>query len=190
MTALPEPNGKDSEKRENNMRFLVTLLFVVIATASAAEDAAPKPCSEPAHRQFDFWLGHWVAYSADGKKQGENHLHKVVGDCAIQENWSSGGGAFQGKSFNFYDQRGGRWHQTWVDNQGGHLFLSGGLVGGSMQLSGDGKNREGKDIINRITWTPLDDGRVRQHWQVSADEGESWQDVFDGYYERQEAGQE
>ena len=53
-----------------------------------------------------------------------------------------------------------------------------------MQLSGDGKSPQGNDIINRITWTPLEDGRVRQRWQASGDGGETWTEVFDGYYQR------
>jgi hypothetical protein len=44
--------------------------------------------------------------------------------------------------------------------------------------------REGEIVTHRITWTPDDQGRVRQHWQMSPDAGESWQDLFDGLYTR------
>jgi hypothetical protein len=30
----------------------------------------------------------------------------------------------------------------------------------------------------------LPDGRVRQHFQESADDGKTWQEWFDGYYRR------
>ena len=53
-----------------------------------------------------------------------------------------------------------------------------------MVLSGPGIDREGDPITHRISWTPLDDGRVRQHWAVSPDAGETWHEVFDGYYTR------
>jgi hypothetical protein len=110
-----------------------------------------------------------------------------MGPCAIQENWSSGGGKFKGTSVNFYDPASRKWHQTWVDTGGGTLRLNGGLVDdGSMQLSGNRTRRNGDTVTERITWTPLQDGRVRQHWQASKDEGESWTDVFDGYYQRDE----
>ena len=40
--------------------------------------------------------------------------------------------------------------------------------------------------LNRITWTPNQDGTVRQHWENSRDEGATWQTVFDGLYTRKE----
>jgi hypothetical protein len=40
--------------------------------------------------------------------------------------------------------------------------------------------------INRVTWSTLDDGRVRQHWENSTDQGETWTTSFDGYYARSE----
>ena len=37
---------------------------------------------------------------------------------------------------------------------------------------------------HRITWTPNDDGTVRQVWNVSTDGGATWKVVFDGTYTR------
>ena len=39
-------------------------------------------------------------------------------------------------------------------------------------------------MLDRITWTPEDDGTVRQVWEVSTDAGESWSVIFDGRYQR------
>ncbi len=36
----------------------------------------------------------------------------------------------------------------------------------------------------RGLWTALPDGRVRQFFEISADEGETWAIWFDGYYTR------
>ena len=105
-----------------------------------------------------------------------------MGNCALQENWSSGGGKFEGTCYNFYNQVSKKWNQTWVDTSGSSLDLTGGLSYGSMRLSGNRIDEKGGTVIDRITWTPLEDGRVRQHWQASSDGGESWADVFDGYY--------
>jgi hypothetical protein len=168
------------------MRKVLQILLLLTSTAIFAEETPPVPCSADEHRQFDFWLGHWTSYSKEGKKQGTNHLTKLMGQCVIQENWESGGGKFKGTSFNFYDPARNAWHQTWVDSSGGTLRLDGGLVGGSMQLSGQRTRRDGDTVVERITWTPLEDGRVRQHWQASIDEGENWTEVFDGFYQRDE----
>ncbi len=148
-----------------------------------AEDEVPSPsCSSSEYLQFSFWLGKWTAFSESGQKLGTNELVKVMGGCAMQENWQGAGGKYRGTSYNFYDAVEKTWHQTWVDNAGGHLILSGGLIGDEMQLSGERKQPNGKVVRDRITWTPLEDGRVRQHWQTTADNGESWGEVFDGYY--------
>ena len=34
----------------------------------------------------------------------------------------------------------------------------------------------------RGTWTPLEDGVVRQHFEQSGDDGATWTTWFDGYY--------
>ena len=168
------------------MRKMSLILLLMTTSSLFAEEAPPVPCSADEHRQFDFWLGHWTSYSKEGKKQGTNHLTKLMGQCVIQENWQSGGGKFTGTSFNFYDPARKEWHQTWVDSGGGTLRLDGGLVGGSMQLSGHRTRPNGDTVVERITWSPMEDGRVRQHWQASTDEGENWTEVFDGYYQRDE----
>ncbi len=148
--------------------------------------AADGPCTSEAHRQFDFWLGEWTAYSEDGeKKLGTNHLKSMMGGCVMQENWQSGNGQYRGTSYNFYSVATGKWHQTWVDNAGGHLFLEGVYHQGAMQLEGKRRDQQGRDVLDRITWTLKEDGRVRQHWQVTADEGKTWQVLFDGYYVRE-----
>ena len=165
----------------STMRLLLILLACLPLLAQAEDK--PKPCTAEAYRQFNFWLGEWTSYSKDGEKQGENRIVSVMNGCGLQENWTGRDGRYQGTSYNFYDRATGQWHQTWMDNQGGHLFLTGRFNGNSMQLSGTQQTPDGP-LVNRITWTPLEDGRVRQHWQMSKDAGESWSTAFDGFYQR------
>lgn len=161
-------------------------LFCILALATVIPVCygAPDPCSGEQHGEFDFWLGKWTAYSSEGVKQGSNHLHKIMGNCGMQENWTSANGQFKGTSYNFYMPRKKVWHQTWVDNGGGRLLLEGGFENGKMRLRGVRKNAEGGNVIDQITWSLLEDGGVRQHWQTSKDEGLTWADVFDGYYKK------
>jgi hypothetical protein len=37
-------------------------------------------------------------------------------------------------------------------------------------------------VLNRITWTPLDGGKVRQRWDSTLDGGKTWTVQFDGIY--------
>jgi len=65
------------------------------------------------------------------------------------------------------------------------LTLTGGLVTGKMVMEQrEPAAADGKIQVQRITWTPLEDGRVRQQWEVSNDGGATWKTAFDGYYAR------
>jgi hypothetical protein len=50
-----------------------------------------------------------------------------------------------------------------------------------MVLAGSRQTPEG-EVIDRITWIPLEDGRVQQVWDTSRDGGETWRVDFDGMY--------
>ena len=144
----------------------------------------PPACTLPQYRQFDFWAGNWRV--TDRKTHaflGTNMVTHEQGGCALQEHWA-GAKTSRGMSFNIYERSTKHWHQTWVDNSGGLLELTGGLQGKSMVLSQTLPDAHGKLQVQRITWTPQPDGTVRQHWETSADTGKTWQDAFDGIYTR------
>jgi hypothetical protein len=156
---------------------LVGLILVSITPGGALTGR----CMGSAYRQFDFWLGSWDVTGPDGSVAGSNLVEKASDGCALVERWTGSRGG-RGTSLNFYESATRQWHQIWVDNDGGVLELSGGLVGGKMVLSGttpgDRTSRQ------RITWTPMDGGRVRQHWESSGDGGRTWKTIFDGTYSR------
>jgi hypothetical protein len=153
-------------------------------TASAAPAApAARPCSAPEKHQFDFWIGNWEVKNPKGELEGTNLIDSIQGGCAIQEHWDDGKG-MTGTSFNMYSVSTHKWHQTWIDNAGSVLLLSGELTGGKMVLSGERTNRAGAKILDRISWTPVDANHVRQFWEVSRDGGKTWTSNFDGMYTR------
>lgn len=144
-------------------------------------------CDKPENRQFDFWLGEWEV-TAQGKLAGTNVITRHLGNCALFEHYTTPAG-YEGTSFNIFDSTSRQWHQTWVDNTGLLLQLSGGLETlkdgkKAMVLWGEGLNQQGGKVKHRITWTPNDDGTVRQHWQMTEDQGLSWTSVFDGLYRK------
>lgn len=145
-----------------------------------APPAKPPGCTAAPHRQFDFWLGDWDVTDGKGKAAGRNRIVGLHDGCALQESWNGNGG-FSGTSLNAYDAERGKWHQMWVDNSGGMLQLDGEFAGGKMVLRGETLD-EGKKVLQRISWQPLPDGRVRQLWESSKDGGGTWTVAFDGYY--------
>jgi hypothetical protein len=146
--------------------------------------APPAGCTAPEHRQFDFWLGDWVVRGPAGRIVGENRIVSLHKGCVLYESWT-GAGAFTGSSLNVTDAATKKWHQTWVDVSGALLLLDGEFTDGRMVLAGRSPpDAQGNVALQRITWSPLADGRVRQLWETSADAGTTWTTAFDGYYSR------
>ena len=158
-------------------------LCAASAWAQGASAPPPPPCASAEHRQFDFWLGRWEVFTPDGRKAGENIIEAAHGGCVLVERWQGGGG-FTGTSLNSWDARARLWRQHWVDNQGGLLQLAGGLDGRRMVLASEGPHprKPGATLRQRIAWTLLNDGAVRQHWETSEDGGATWVTLFDGRY--------
>lgn len=166
------------------VRGLLALLAVLLPGAASAQAApATPPCQSPEYRQFDFWIGEWDVFNPAGQKVGQNTIRSAMNGCVLHESYDSPP-AYHGESFNIWDARRGVWHQSWVDVGGLLLTVEGGLENGAMVLQGESSRPDGSPILNRITWTPNEDGTVRQHWQVSSDGGTTWTTSFDGLYRR------
>ena len=149
---------------------------------------AMTPCTDSQYRQFDFWLGPWVVTRAGAFAPTASSRISVAHDgCAILENYRAG--TYTGQSINFYDNVRKTWHQSWMDNSGSAVYIEGGLnADGAMVLTDkDHAISKASGTINKVTWSPLDGGGVRQHWEVSTDSGKSWTTSFDGYYKRAKA---
>ena len=104
-----------------------------------------------------------------GKVAGHNRIEAILGGCALAEHWDSASGD-HGTSYNAYDAPTKTWQQFWVDAHGGVLHFEGAIAGGHMVLR---SSRAGAHV-DRITWTPNKDGRVRQLWESSEDSGKTW----------------
>jgi len=172
-------------------QLLAGVLALTVGDVEIARGADPpaqtastsKPCATPEHRQFDFWLGDWEVTKPDGKIAGHNRITRILGGCALREEWTGSSGT-SGTSINAFDAGTQKWHQTWVDDGGTVLLLTGDFQGGKMVLVGEGPAAGAKTKRQRITWTPLPGGRLRQLWDSSEDGGNTWKIEFDGTYAR------
>lgn len=143
-----------------------------------------RPCVySPEARQFDFWVGQWDVKTQDGNLAGTNTIQQVVGDCALIENWvDSRGGT--GKSFNFYNSQTQKWHQTWIDDKGNVINFAGIYKDNSMQFQAENITSDGKKVLRKLTFYPISSDQVRQHGQVSNDNGTTWSTEYDLNYFR------
>ena len=172
------------------LRTLARALLLAAACGSAPDAAAQQqqqrqsPCRTRAeYRQFDFWVGEWDVQTPQGQTAGTNSVQLILDDCVIFENWTGARGG-HGKSFNVYHAAKGKWQQTWVDNSGGVLELTGEYKDGTMKFAGETPRPDGTRVLERLTFTKLSADRVRQFWEQSADGGKTWTVAFDGTYIR------
>jgi hypothetical protein len=156
--------------------------LLAVGSLPALSDEKPKAGCAPQSAQFDFWIGQWQV-TENGKPAGSNHIERILGGCALLENWTGAQGS-AGKSLNFFDRDDGLWHQTWIDARGGALFLSGRFENNAMRLEGERPATAKQPATrHRITWTPLAGGKVRQLWESTPVGKDAWTVQFDGLYE-------
>ena len=138
----------------------------------------PLPCTEPEARQFDFWLGEWkVAWDASSGMPagtGVNRIARILDGCAIEENFRTDeADPLVGRSLSAWNPTRKQWQQTWVDNQGGYLDFTGGLKDGRMTLLREGAGRDGRRLLQRMTFEDVRPDALVWRWESSAD-GREW----------------
>jgi len=148
---------------------------------------APRgpPCSSPAHRQFDFWVGEWEVSTPQGAPAGTNRVERLLDGCALQEHWAASDGS-KGTSLSSYDAVAHVWRQTFVDDTGQVLVLEGEFRDGRMVLQGEKVLGSRRGALQRISWQVVGD-KVRQRWDISQDDGRTWSPLFEGIYTRKPA---
>ncbi|MGD2045232.1 MAG: hypothetical protein PVJ80_06430 [Gemmatimonadota bacterium] len=167
-------------------RLTASALAPLLITAPlAAQNAPPTPCRDGARfDEFDFWVGEWDVFVDTDRQAGTNRIEKVEEGCLLIEHWTGAAGG-TGTSVNFYDRGRGVWRQLWVSSNDVVIEIEGGLRGDSMVLEGTLTSTQGRSQPFRGTWTPNPDGSVRQHFEISEDDGRTWSTWFDGRYVRQ-----
>lgn len=166
------------------IRHLVMLWMLVVASAPAVAQHAG--CSDlPRFNEFDFWLGNWeVIDNRTGNRAGSNSISKTEAGCLIIEKWLSGNSG-TGTSINYFNPVQNQWRQLWVSAGQYSIDIVGGLKAGSMVLEGDIYYFSGNSNKFRGTWTPNDDGSVRQFFEQFNEDTNSWDVWFDGRYVKQ-----
>ncbi|WP_428225509.1 hypothetical protein [Flavobacterium sp.] len=162
------------------------ILFLSVLTAFSLH-AQQKPCeANPKYNEFDFWIGEWQVYSSKGIA-GTSKITKILDNCILLEEWTSAnkqqGLLYAGKSFNTYNAATEQWQQTWVDNTGGTTeFLTGKFENNRMQFMSRPFKNGKQTSIRRLSFYKLENGFVRQHGELSNDEGKTFTAEYDLEY--------
>jgi hypothetical protein len=172
------------------MRKLLILLISIPLFYAACAQKGKLPCSNPVYRQFDFWIGEWEAFGTDGKKAGDSKISLILDSCIIFEEWTSAslqqGLRYAGKSFNTYNAATGQWQQTWVDNVGGTNEYMLGKFENNQLIYTSTAFKFSKDTmaLRKMTFTNKGIDKLRQHGEISKDNGATWSTEYDLEYRR------
>ncbi len=140
-----------------------------------------RPCNTPEFRQFDFWVGDWDVESAAAPGTvSRNLITRIYDGCTVREEYTTPLRLCRHEPQ--FLRRAAQGLAPDLDRQPGRRRCT----SRAACRARDMVLRRLSDPINvqRITWTPLDDGRVRQHWESTTDGGKSWTTAFDGIYTR------
>tara|TARA_R110000868_G_scaffold383578_13_gene650793 strand:- start:6386 stop:6904 length:519 start_codon:yes stop_codon:yes gene_type:complete len=170
------------------MKYLIltSLVLFSLPVLSFAQQGQQSRCkTQPEYRQFDFWIGEWEVKNPNDVVVGNSEIELVVGDCLILENWISSRGT-TGKSMNYYNLYDKKWHQLWIGSGGIPIEFIGdyNTERKSMDYIGRGTGPNGESLDYKFTFFHISDDHVRQLWEQSSDNGESWVTIFDGQYHR------
>ena len=186
MSVSANNKAKMSIPKSNMRKPLLTVMFFCLVIPAISQ----KPCSRPEYRQFDFWLGQWEAFNTNGQKAGDSKITLLLDSCVILEEWTSTivnrGIRYAGKSFNTYNAGTKQWQQTWVDNVGGsNEYLKGKFEDNKIIYSSQ-PFPFSKDTmaIRKMTFTNISPLKLRQHGEISKDNGISWTTEYDFEYRR------
>ena len=169
------------------MRKLIFFVCMMICFASIAQNKN-SPCSALEASQFDFWIGDWNLTYND-TLHATNHVEKIMGGCTVQENFHDPNTNYNGKSWSVYNKNINQWQQTWVDDQGGYISLTGGMQGDSIILLTAEKkvpsniSATGK-IVNRMVYHNITKDAFNWDWESSTDGGNTWKNNWHIHYSR------
>src|SRR4051812_36353174 len=122
--------------------FLLSGALITSVIIHAQSNIAP--CTAPQSAQFNFWIGEWDLTWSDSL-HGTNRVEKIFGNCTIHENFNDPKLNYSGQSWSVYNPASSLWQQTWVDNQGGYITLTGKMEGDSIILkTGERQTQKGK----------------------------------------------
>lgn len=145
--------------------------------ASPPEPAPGQPCRAPEYRQLDYSIGRFRVVAESGERAGELRVEPILSGCVLRGHWR-GAIAGSGEATTWYDRHSGLWHRVFVNDDGHSLRLSGRVEGTRLVLTGRNAFFDGRIGLHRMTWEPLADGSIRQRWELSMDEGRTWETLL------------
>jgi hypothetical protein len=159
---------------------LLTAPTSMVAAPAVATSPPPNCIAAAEYHQLDFWIGDWDTFETDtpgSSSIARTHVEPIAQGCAIHELYEQNDGLI-GDSILSYDPVRKHWQQTWVTNRGAIMVIVGNFKDGALIMEGEVHLKDGRTIMQRITWKAQDKG-VRESALMSKDKGKTWTPAFD-----------
>lgn len=171
-------------------------MFMFISFASFAQESNDgPPCIHEEHSNLSFLIGEWKVTSRklasyEGEKweesKGQSTWELELDGCLHIENWK---GIIDNKPLRWtqwlvYDHRNKRWQQSMVDTSHGNLITSEGYFSEDKLILTVPTMRNGKLLIDKTTFSKLNDGSFEVVIQSSFDGGSTWKVFWKMYYQK------
>jgi hypothetical protein len=136
--------------------------------------------SHGATRMADFLVGSYEVRAPSGVTAGAATIETDLSECLFIEHFENRRG-LEAVAFTYYDAWVNEWFRIYVDSEGERMALRGTFEAGNLVLRGTEGSTSG-EVEVRITWTP-NGGDVLQRWEISRDDGATWQSTATLIYE-------
>jgi hypothetical protein len=164
------------------VRLLPPLLLLAASSAVAAQPAprqSERYCTEPQYRALDFWVGDWDLQWRGSSGAAEHASSRVsrdeLGNCAIVERMEWPNGQYRMIGISVYDGHAQVWRQTFVDNEGHMVSLSGGPSdegGAAFVMTADRPDERGRQ--RRMVWSDAQPDRLTWRWERRDRDADPW----------------
>jgi tetratricopeptide (TPR) repeat protein len=142
------------------------------------------PClSDPLHSTFDFWVGEWDVYKGN-IKVGMSSVVKEDGGCVILEHFQSLVSPGSGHSINYINKLTQKWEQVYSGSGGATQFYTNGEYLDNALHFVYQRQQNGTPAKGRFTFFNEGPNQVRQLQDISIDNGQTYQTLYDFIYKR------
>lgn len=166
----------------------ITPILLCVMYFHNTPQAVPQVVPQAEAKQFDFWVGNWKAsgesFGPGGKAKhtdAENSITHTMAGHVIQEKFKMPG--LNGMSVSVYDPSAKLWRQTWVDDNGGYIALTGTFADGKMTLRTIPR-QDRPNAASRMVFSNINSDSFDWDWQSSQDAGVTWKTAWHLHYTR------
>ena len=165
-------------------QFLFFTLILFIMSDVQAQTTPPKPGTAIECSQFDFWLGSWNLTYND-TVHATNHITKEMNGCVLHEHFDDPKNSYKGESWSVYSAAKKVWQQTWVDDQGAYIALTGEFKDGRMTLFTEpALTPAGLKMQYRMLYYNITPDSFDWDWASTTDDGKTWKLNWHIHYDR------